>query len=92
MSKMLVKPPQFVTYREWSKGMTDKEVVINQWPDASCFKATQYWPGQGKRTGYIVTRAMHWSGVDGFGATADEAWSDAANRLKAGAQGGMNDL
>jgi hypothetical protein len=57
--------------------------VRERWPKATCDGPGKvYWPGQGERRGWIVTRSQHWSGVDGFGITETAAWADAANRLE----------
>jgi hypothetical protein len=64
--------------------MTEAEQFVRKiWPEASCTDqpAKVYWPGQGTRYVYVVTRGGHWSGIDGEGNTAIAAWADAANRL-----------
>ena len=63
--------------------MTDaQQYVLKHWPEAACHFANLYWPGQGKRKRWIVTRSPIWSGVDGEGLTEVEAWARAANRLE----------
>lgn len=64
---------------------TDAEKYVRSiWPEASCHgPVLLYWPGQGERKRYVVTKAMHVSRSGGEGLTEVEAWVDAANRLEA---------
>lgn len=64
--------------------MTDAErYVLSIYPRASCFETNLYWPGQGSRRRWIVTKSPYSSVSEGEGLTEIEAWARAANRIEA---------
>jgi hypothetical protein len=65
------------------KALSAKKYVLSIWPTATCSggPVKAFWPGQGERLVYMVIRASYWSGIDGEGKSASEAWIDAATRL-----------
>jgi hypothetical protein len=63
--------------------MTDEEFVKSRSDQAACFgPVTLYWPGQGERRKYIVTMSPVESRSQGEGDTIEEAWHNAAQRIR----------
>ena len=64
--------------------MTPKEYVLSVYPEAECDGPVKmYWPGQGTRFRYIVTASPVMSRSEGEGLSSEEAWENAAERIKA---------
>ena len=67
-----------------NKAMTDAEKYVRSiWPNASCFEANLYWPGQGHRRRWIVLSSPIMSRSEAQGMSEIEAWANAANKLEA---------
>lgn len=64
--------------------MSDELFVKSVYPQAKCTDkpVRLYWPGQGERLRYIVTASPVSSRSEGEGATPEEAWAKAAERVR----------
>lgn len=61
-----------------------KERVLKTFPEASCFEANMFWPGQGSRKSWIVTRRPIDSMPFTTAQTEEWAWERAAVNIAFG--------